>query len=146
MQQSMGTQMSATQAVPISPGRVRTGWVVSGLMIAFNLFDVFGKFAKPAPVVDAFARTGWPIALSVPVGVILLLCTILYAIPRTAVLGAILLTAYLGGAVATNMRLENPLFTNTLFPVYFGVLVWVGLLLREPRVSEVFPLLKRRAD
>jgi hypothetical protein len=137
----MGAQI---QAVPISRGRVRTGWVISGLVIAFCLFDAFGKFAKPKEVVDAFVRTGWPIEMSVPIGTILLVCTILYAIPRTAVFGAILLTAYLGGAVATNMRLENPLFTYTLFPVYFGVLTWAGLILREPSVSQLFPLLSRR--
>lgn len=124
-------------------GRVRTGWVISGLITAFMLFDVLGKFAKPKRVIEAFARTGWPVELSVPLGAILLTCTVLYVIPRTSVLGATLLTAYLGGAVATNLRLENPLFSNTLFPVYFGILIWVGLWLREPRLGSVFPLLKK---
>ncbi len=121
-------------------GRVRAGWIISGLIGAFMLFDAFGKFTKPAPVIEAFARTGWPVELSVPLGAILLICTVLYLIPRTSVLGAILLTGYLGGAVATNLRLENPLFSNTLFPVYFGILVWAGLWLREPKVKSVFPL------
>jgi hypothetical protein len=106
------------------------------------LFDAAAKFAKPAAVVDAFARTGWPIQLSTTIGVILLICTVVYLIPQTSVLGAILLTGYLGGAVATNLRLQNPLLTHTLFPVYFGVLSWVGLWLREPRLEPVFPLLK----
>lgn len=105
------------------------------------LFDAFGKFARPAPVVEAFARTGWPMELSVPIGAVLLACTVIYFIPWASVLGAILLTGYLGGAVATNLRLQNPLFTHTLFPVYFGVLIWVGLWLREPRLRGVFPVL-----
>jgi hypothetical protein len=118
------------------------GWVLSGLTAAFMLFDVVGKFAKPVQVVDAFARTGWPIELSSTLGAILLVCTALYLVPQTSVLGAILLTGYLGGALATNLRLQNPLLTNTLFPVYFGVLSWVGLWLREPKLGLVFPLLK----
>jgi hypothetical protein len=122
--------------------RVWTGWVISGLIVAFMMFDAVAKLVKPAPVIAAFARTGWPVELSVTLGVILLTCTVLYVIPQTAMLGAVLLTAYLGGAVATNLRLENPLFSNTLFPVYFGVLLWVGLWLRDGRVGSVFPLLR----
>lgn len=125
----------------VSRGRRIAGWVISGLMAGFNLFDAMGKFAKPHAVADAFVRTGWPLELSSALGDILLVCTALYLIPRTSVLGAVLLTAYLGGAVATNLRLENPLFTNTFFPVYFGILIWVGLLLRDARVKAVFPLL-----
>lgn len=122
-------------------GKIRTGWVITALVTLFMLFDAWGKFAKPQPVVDAFARTGWPIELCTTLGAILLVCTVLYVIPRTAVLGAVLLTAYLGGAVATNLRLHNPLFSNTLFPVYFGILIWIGLWLREPRLRPLFPLL-----
>lgn len=99
------------------------GGSISGLMVAFNLFDVFGKLAKPPQVVAAFARVGWPVE-------------------RSSTLAAILLTGYLGGAVATNLRLQYPLFTHTLFPVYFGVLVWIGLWLREPKLRPVFPLLR----
>ncbi len=136
--------MTAAQTTPVSVGRIRTGWVISGLIGAFMLFDAIGKLARPDAVVKAFAQTGWPIELSAPIGVILLACTALYLIPRTSVLGAILLTGYLGGAVATNLRLENPLFTHTLFPVYFGVLIWIGMWLREWRVRAVFPLVQRR--
>ena len=131
-----------TKTTRVSKGQIRTGWVISGLVAAFMLFDAFAKFAKPAPVAEAFTRTGWPIELSAPLGVILLICTILYLVPRTAVLGAILFTGYLGGAVATNLRLENPLFSHTLFPVYFGVLVWAGLWLRERAIRNLFPLVK----
>jgi hypothetical protein len=120
-------------------GRKIAGWVVSGLVGAFMLLDAGLKFAQPAGVAEAFQRTGWPMDLAVTLGVILLGCTVLYLIPKTAVLGSILLTAYLGGAVATNLRLHNPAF-NTWFPVVFGILAWVGLWLRERRVGEVFPL------
>jgi len=132
----------ATQTTQAPKARFRTGWSISGLVTAFMLFDSVGKFAKPAPVINGFARTGWPIELSAPLGAILLTCTVLYVIRRTSVLGAILLTGYLGGAVATNLRLENPLFTHTLFPVYLGVLVWAGLWLREPRLGTLVPLVK----
>jgi DoxX-like family len=140
----MSTAMSAgarlDAAVPISRARVWTGRMITGLISAFMLLDAVMKFAKPAPVAAAFARTGWPIELSITLGAILLISTILYLIPRTAVVGAILLTGYLGGAVATNLRLQNPLFTNTLFPVYFGILVWAALWLRIPAVSRLIPI------
>jgi len=93
--------------IQVSKGWLRTGRVLSGLAAAFMLFDVVGKFAKPAQVIEAFARTGWPIELSVTLGAILLACTVLYVIPRTSALGAILLTGYLGGALATNLRVQN---------------------------------------
>jgi hypothetical protein len=142
MQTTTSAPMAAIQATQPSAGQRRTGWGISGVVVAFMLFDAVGKLIKPVQVVDAFARTGWPVELSVPLGIILLVCTVLYMIPGISVLGAILLTGYLGGAVATNLRLENPLFTNTLFPVYFGVLVWGGLWLRERRLRELIPLLK----
>jgi hypothetical protein len=141
---------SATQAqsfgpetLELSKGRIWTGRIIGGLVTLFLLFDAAMKFVRPVPVIQAFARTGWPTELSLPLGVILLTCTVLYVIPRTTVLGAILLTGYLGGAVATNLRLENPLFSNTLFPVYFGVLIWVSELLLNPWLREFFPLVKR---
>lgn len=124
-----------------SKGQRIAGWIISGIMAAFNLFDAFGKFAMPKPVAEAFVRTGWPLDVASTVGAILLVCTILYLVPRTSLLGAVLLTGYLGGAVATNLRLHNPLFSNTLFPVYFGILVWIGLLLRDSQVRKLFPLM-----
>lgn len=123
--------------------RAWVGWILSGLIAAFLLLDAWGKFAKPPQVVEAFGRTGWPLDLSTSIGAILLACTVLYLIPWISVLGAVLLTGYLGGAVATNLRLHNPLFSYTLFPVYFGVLVWVGLWLREPQLTAVFPFVRR---
>lgn len=126
-----------------SARRLWTGRILSWLAAAFLLFDAALKFAKPAPVAEAFVRTGWPLELSVPVGAILLTSTVLYLVPRTAVLGAILLTGYLGGAVATNLRLEEPLFTHTLFPVYFGLVIWIGLWLRDQGIRELVPLRNR---
>lgn len=139
MQSVIGTHLIATETVKISMARIWTAWSISGLIVAFLVFDIVGKFAKPTQVVDALVRTGWPVELSPTLGAILLVCTVLYVIPQTSVLGAILLTGYLGGAVATNLRLENPLFSHTLFPVYFGVLAWVGLWLRDTGLRTLFP-------
>ena len=122
--------------------RAWPGWTISGVIVAFLAFDIVTKFLRPPQVMEAFARTGWPTELSIPIGAILLVCTVLYMIPRVSVLGAAFLTAYLGGAVAANLRLEEPLFTHTLFPVYFGLLVWIGLWLREPKLRGIFPLVK----
>ncbi len=123
----------------VSKGKLWTGRVLSTLAVLFLLFDAFGKIMMPAAVVDASARLGFPISLSVGVGILLLVCTILYAVPRTAVLGAALLTGFLGGAVAIQMRAGTPMF-ETIFPVLFGVIVWAGILLREKRLLQVFPI------
>lgn len=143
MMQATIAQSARLDSVPeVSRGRIKAGWGITGLATAFLVFDIFGKFAKPAPVIEAFARSGWPVELATTVGAILLICTVLYLMPRTSTLGAVLLTGYRGGAVATNLRLENPLFTHTLFPVYFGVLIWAGLWLREPRLRAAFGVLR----
>jgi hypothetical protein len=112
---------------------------LSLLTVLFLLFDAAGKFAMPRPVVDAFARLGLPASLGSSVGMLLLVSTVLYAIPRTAVLGAVLLTGYLGGAVAIQMRAGSPTF-ETVFPVLFGVLAWAGVFLRECGLRRVFPV------
>jgi hypothetical protein len=115
---------------------------MSALVILFLTFDVVLKFVKPAPapVVEAFARLGWSLSLGPVLGMILLVSTALYVIPNTSVLGAILLTGYLGGAVATHFRVGDPLFSHVLFPTYLGVLLWGGLYLREPRLRALIPL------
>ncbi len=118
--------------------------MIAGLVALFLLFDAAMKFVQPKAVVDAFVQTGWPIAVSSTLGALLLISTILYLIPRTAILGAILLTGYLGGAVAANVRLQEPLLSHTLFPVYFGVLVWGSLWLRDVRLQELVPLRQNR--
>jgi hypothetical protein len=116
---------------------------MSGLTILFLLFDGLSKLALERHVVEATTRIGYPADAIRPLGAICLACTVLYAIPRTSVLGAILLTAYLGGAVASKVRIDDPLFSSVLFGVYFGVLVWGGLYLRDERLRTLIPL--RRA-
>ena len=131
----------ATEALNISkPGkRAWAGIIVSALPSLFLLMDAVGKLVKPAPVVEGTLHLGYQDSVIVPLGVVLLLCTILYIIPRTSVLGAILLTGYLGGAVATHVRVASPLFTHQLFPVYLGVLLWLGLYLRVGRLRSLLP-------
>jgi DoxX-like family len=123
----------------ISAKRLWTGRVLSGLMILFLLLDGVMKLFTPAPVLKASAQLGWPDEIIVPTGVVLLICTILYAVPKTAILGAVLLTGYLGGAVAVQWRVGNPMFSNTLFPVYMGILLWAGLCLRYAQLCEMIP-------
>ena len=98
------------------------------------------KLVKPEPVVKATVELGYPESVIMTIGIVLLVCVILYVIPRTSVLGAILLTGYLGGAIATHVRVGNPLFSHILFPVYLAVLVWGGLFLRDPRLRALIPL------
>ena len=104
------------------------------------------KLFKPAPVVEGTVSLGYRESAIVPIGLVLVACTLLFLIPRTAVLGAILLTGYLGGAVATHVRVGAPLFSHTLFPVYLGVLIWLGLLLRESRLRTLLPLRNMPGD
>jgi hypothetical protein len=123
---------------PIS--RRRAGWILSGLAILFLLFDSAGKLMRVPQAVQGTLELGYPESAVRLIGIILLVCVLLYATPRTAVLGAILLTGYLGGAVATQLRVGNPLITHILFPVYVGGLIWASLLLREDRVRDLVPL------
>jgi hypothetical protein len=97
------------------------------------------KLFKPPFVVQATLRLGYPESTIIGIGLVLLVCTLLYLIPRTSVLGAVLLTGYLGGAVATNVRAEQPLF-NIVFPIVFATIAWAGLWLREPRLGQLLPL------
>jgi hypothetical protein len=120
--------------------RRRAGWILSGLAILFLFFDSWGKLMRLPQAVQGTLDLGYPDSAVTLIGIILLVCVLLYAIPRTAVLGAILLTGYLGGAVATQLRVGNPLFSHILFPVYVGVLIWGGLLLREDRLRDLMPL------
>lgn len=110
------------------------------MIVLLLVLDGVMKFFKPAPVVESFAHLGVPIALDFAIGTLLLLCTLLYAVPATSILGAILLTGYLGGAVMTHLRVGDPLFTHVLFPTYLGVLLWLGLYLRDPRFRALIPL------
>lgn len=134
---------NGTSSIRREKGKRVTGYVLTALTVLFLLFDAVGKLARPPQVTQAFARLGVPAQLSVDIGILLLVCTALYAIPRTAVLGAILLTGFLGGAVAIQMRAGSPVI-ETLFPVIFAVVAWAGILLREDRLREVFPIRCRR--
>ena len=131
---------SKSQTAPVSKGRLWASRVLTGLPAVFLLFDAVMKLAKPPFVVQATVQLGYPERVIVGLGIVLMTCTILYLIPRTAVLGAILLTGYLGGAVATQVRVGNPLFTHTLFPIYLDLLLWGGLFLREGRLRSLIPL------
>jgi|SRR2546423_11584220 hypothetical protein len=128
---------SNTQTV--SKKTLLAGRIISALPVLFLLMDGVMKLIKPAVVVDATVRLGYSETVILPLGIVLLTCTILYLIPRTSVLGAILLTGYLGGAVATHVRAGEGLFP-VLFPVIIGVLIWGGLYLRDQRLRSLIPL------
>jgi DoxX-like family len=114
--------------------------ILTALVALFFTLDSVIKFLKPPPVVAAFTHLGLPMSLSIPIGVLLLLCTAIYLMPGSAFIGAILLTGYLGGAIAIHLRVGDPLF-ETIFPSVFGVLVWAGLFLRD---EGLLGLLRRR--
>jgi hypothetical protein len=111
--------------------------VVSGLVAAFLLFDAVLKLVKPPFVVEGTVKLGYPAGAIVPLGVVLLASTVLYLVPRTAPFGALLLTGYLGGAVATHVRVGDPLASHVLFPIYVAVFVWGGLWLRDARLRAL---------
>ncbi|MER9400986.1 DoxX family protein [Mesorhizobium sp. M0615] len=131
--------MSISQTMPVSSGALWTGRVLSGLIILFMIFDGVIKLPPLDVVTQTMVPLGWPADVNVArtLGIIGLISTALYALPRTSVLGAILLTGYLGGAIATNMRVGSPLFSHTLFSVYLGIILWGGLYLRNPSVRAL---------
>ena len=114
--------------------RVRAGIALSTIAVLFLLFDSTGKLLKVAPVVAGTEQLGYPESVIRTLGVILLLCVITHVIPRFSIVGAVLLTGYLGGAIATHVRVGSPLLTHVLFPIYVAALIWGGLLLRDPRL------------
>lgn len=125
-------------AVP-SKGQLWTGRILSGIAILFLLFDAAIHFLKPQPVVTAFGQLGYPLSASVPIAIIELVCIVVYAIPGTSILGAVLLTGYLGGAIAAQLRIGAPVFTTMMFPIYVAAFVWGGLYLRDPIVRTIIP-------
>jgi len=131
---------TVNQSGVLSRKSLWTGRIISGIAILFMLFDSITKLLKVDAVVKASAQLGYSGTALSAIGATLLVCVVVYVIPRTSILGAVLITGYLGGAVATNLRVGTPLFSNVLFPVYFGVLVWAGLYLREQRVRSFFSL------
>lgn len=120
-----------------------TGRTLSSLAVLFLLFDSAGKLLQVQPVIDGTLELGYPRDSVFRLGVILFTCVLAYVIPRTSVLGALLLTGYLGGAVATHVRVENPLLSHVLFPTYVAALVWGGLILRDPRLRGFLPMRRK---
>ena len=119
-----------------------TGRVLSGLVILFLTVDGVIKLVPIQPVTDSMRELGYPTSVSFArfIGVVTLVCTALYAWPRTSLLGAVLLTGLMGGAIATHLRLDHPLFSHTLFGVYLGLFLWAGLWLRDQRLRQLMPL------
>jgi hypothetical protein len=131
---------NAAQAVSISKGQLWTGRVLSTLAILFMLFDTVIHAMRGPQVVQGFAQLGFPLSIAIPLSTIEFIGIVLYVFPRTSVLGAILLTGYLGGAVAAQVRIGAPLLGFVLAPVYVALFLWVGLYLRDERVRAVFPV------
>lgn len=137
---SMSSQaMQSAAPASVSAASLWIGRILSGLVVLFLLFDGITKVMRVSYVLAANTQLGLPENLVIPIGITLLVCTAFYVIPQTAFLGAILLTGYLGGAVAIQLRVGHPLFSQTLFPVYFGALVWLSLYLREGRLRPLIP-------
>jgi hypothetical protein len=123
----------------IDKSHKRAGLALSALAVAFLLFDSVGKLAEVQPVIDGTIALGYPPDFVFTLGVILLACVLAYVVPRTSVVGALLLTGYLGGAVATQARVEAPLLTHVLFPTYVAAMLWGGLVLRDSRLRALLP-------
>lgn len=133
---------SATTTRPASETSKVQHWIgiaLSAVAVLFMLLDAYSHLAKPAPVVQAFARLEFPIALAPAIGVIALVCLAIYVIRRTALLGAVLLTGYLGGAITIQLRAGSPPFEAS-FPLIVALLLWGGLYLRDSRLRALFPI------
>ena len=130
---------SNAQAAPVSNRALWAARIIGMLPVLFLLLDGVIKLFRPAPVVESFAQLGYPESLALGIGVLELVCIVLYLIPRTSVLGAILLTGYLGGAIASHVRIGSELF-SILLPIILGVMLWGGLFLRDDRLRTLLPL------
>lgn len=126
-------------AINVSKSALWTSRVLTTLVSLFLLMDLTMKVVRVPVAVEGTVKLGYPAAVLVPLGLIQLVALVLYLIPRTSILGAIIWTGYLGGAVATHVRVGDPLFSHSLFPVYLGVAIWLSLWLREPRLRALIP-------
>ena len=133
---------AATQAAPVSKKKLWAGRIISALPVLMLIFSGIMKVAKPPAVVQGFAHFGLPESHAIPLGIVEIACAVIYAIPRTAFLGAILMTAYLGGETATNVRVGDP---SSVVTVLLGVLVWAGLYLRDERLRALLPLRSQKS-
>ena len=127
----------ASAPIELSVSRRWAGRALTAFPVLFLLFDAAMKLVNAAPVLETMPKLGWAASLGRPVGIIELVCVLLYLTPRTNVFGAVVLTGYLGGAVATHVRVGNPLFGYVLFPIYIAILLWGALYLRDPRVRAL---------
>jgi hypothetical protein len=130
---------SETSAPPNPKWMTWTGWIISVLPVAILLMSGVMKLQKPPEVLEGIAKLGWSEDLLPSLAIVEIGCAVIYLIPPTAVLGAILLAGYLGGAIATHMRVGDPLIPSMLVPIVLGVVVWLGVYLREPRLRAVLP-------
>lgn len=128
------------QPTSISKSRLWTSRVMAGLVILFMLFDSVFKFFPTQEAIDGTLALGYELHHLPILGILCFVCIVLYTIPRTTILGAVLLTGYFGGAIATHIRMDNPLFSHTLFPVYLAVLAWGALWLRMDLLRQLFPV------
>ncbi|WP_437979572.1 DoxX family protein [Sorangium sp. So ce117] len=142
METSASMSEQRVQPVVVSNKKVWAGRILSGLSVAFLLFDSIGKLMMVPQVLEGSEQLGYPVSSVRGIGLVLLASVVTYMIPRTSVLGAILLTGFLGGAVATHVRVDNPLFSHVLFPLYVAAMIWGGLLLRDERLRALLPLRK----
>jgi hypothetical protein len=129
------------ETAPVSTPARWTGRALSGLVIVFLLFDGAIKLVPWPIVTETMDKMGYGSSetLARSLGIITIVCTVLYSVPPTSILGAILLTGYLGGAISSHVRIDSPLFTHTLFGLYLGVMVWGGLWLRDPDLRNLIP-------
>jgi hypothetical protein len=130
---------TATQTLPSPRTTLWAGRIISALAILFLILDSVIKVLKLAPAVESTTQLGYPESLVITIGIIELVCLAIYVIPRTSIFGAILMTGYLGGAIATNLRAGTPLF-NVIFPIIIGALLWGGIYLRDQKLRELVPL------
>lgn len=126
----------ATSKAPVSKKMLVLGWILSILPCLLLIFSGVAKLTQAAPVLEGFTHLGYPTSIALGLGIVELACTLLYLIPRTSVLGAILLTGYLGGATATHLRIGEPFWQ----PVLLGVVIWLGIWLRDLRLRALIPL------
>jgi hypothetical protein len=137
LQDAPATLTAPPAASGLGKKSIWTGRVLSGLAVVFLVFDAGFKFMVTPEAVAATTELGWPADVIPLLGVIELACLAAYLVPRTAILGAVLWTGYLGGAIATHLRVHNPLLSHTLFPIYVAILIWGGLWLRDRRVRAL---------
>lgn len=145
----MTTQAMDRSLLNASPSSGSKAWlwvgrIMTAVPVLFLIFDGVIKLIEIVPVTEGMAQLGYPDGVARGIGLVLLVCVALYVVPRTTVLGAILLTGFLGGAVATHVRVGNPLFSHTLFPTYVALMLWGGLYLRDDRLRALIPLRRDR--